>query len=276
MTRDFAGFLCPRPLLSGMAEQADHTIVDHTENKPEYGGPEQTMDTVRKARKLPEQIADKLREMIIQEEMKTGAKLPAEAELMARFGVSRSTVREAVKILQTEHIVDIRQGQGTFLCAMPGLASDPLGLRFADQEELIAQLLETRLLVEPGVAALAAQRRTEKDLMQMKLLLDRMDNAYLHGEDYTPFDFEFHSVIAQCTRNDVVGRLLPTIHESIQAGYHHTQRVEGSYQRASQCHLEMYRGIMEGDSDRARQAAQRHMMQTMHDSGVDVPGVLLR
>ena len=81
------------------------------------------METVRKTRKLPEQVADKLREMIIQESLKTGAKLPAEAELMERFGVSRSTVREAVKILQTEHIVDIRQGQGTFLCAMPGLAS---------------------------------------------------------------------------------------------------------------------------------------------------------
>ena len=71
------------------------------------------METVRKTRKLPEQVADKLREMIIQESLKTGAKLPAEAELMERFGVSRSTVREAVKILQTEHIVDIRQGQGT-------------------------------------------------------------------------------------------------------------------------------------------------------------------
>lgn len=79
---------------------------------------------------------------------------------MERFGVSRSTVREAVKILQTEHIVDIRQGQGTFLCAMPGLAHDPLGLRFADQEELIAQLLETRLLIEPSVAALAARPQT--------------------------------------------------------------------------------------------------------------------
>ena len=142
------------------------------------------MEKVRKTRKLPEQIADKLREMIIQESMKTGAKLPAEAELMERFGVSRSTVREAVKILQTEHIVDIRQGQGTFLCAMPGLARDPLGLRFADQEELIAQLLQTR--------------------------------------------------------------------------------------------LEMYRGIAEGDSERARQAAQRHMIQTMHDSGVEVPQILLR
>lgn len=234
------------------------------------------MDTMRKPRKLPEQIADKLREMIIQEEMKTGSKLPAEAELMNRFGVSRSTVREAVKILQTERIVDIRQGQGTFLCAMPGLAQDPLGLRFADQDELIAQLLETRLLIEPGVAALAAQRRKEEDLSAMKVLLDKMDNAYLHGEDYTPYDAEFHSIVARCTGNDVVGRLLPTIHESIQAGYHHTQRVEGSYQRASQCHLEMYRGIMEHDSERARQAAQRHMMQTMNDSGVEVPAMLLR
>lgn len=234
------------------------------------------MDTVRKTRKLPEQIADKLREMIIQEEMKTGSKLPAEAELMARFGVSRSTVREAVKILQTEHIVDIRQGQGTFLCAMPGLADDPLGLRFADQEELIGQLLETRLLVEPNVAALAAQRRTQEQLDEMKVLLDKMDNAYLHGENYTPYDIEFHSVVAKCTGNDVLGRLLPTIHESIRAGYQHTRRVEGSYQRASQCHLEMYRAISEHDSDRARQAAQRHMIQTMHDSCVEVPGVLLK
>ena len=188
------------------------------------------METVRKTRKLPEQVADKLREMIIQESLKTGAKLPAEAELMERFGVSRST----------------------------------------------AQLLETRLLIEPSVAALAAVRRQDRQLAMMKTLLDKMDNAYLHGEDYTPYDFEFHSVIAQCTGNDVMMRLLPTIHESIQAGYHHTRRVEGSYQRASQCHLEMYRGILEHDSERARMAAQRHMLQTMHDSGVEVPSVLVK
>ena len=234
------------------------------------------METGRKLRKLPEQIADKLREMIIEEEMKTGSKLPAEAELMVRFGVSRSTVREAVKILQTENIVDIRQGQGTFICSMPGLGDDPLGLRFTDQEELVSKLLETRLLIEPSVAALAAQRRKESHLLEMKALLDKMDNAYLHGEDYTPFDFEFHSVVARCTGNDVLERLLPTIHESIRAGYQHTRRVEGSYQRASQCHLEMYRGIMEGDSERARMAAQRHMVQTMHDSCVEVPSVLIR
>lgn len=234
------------------------------------------MDMVRRTRKLPEQIADKLREMILEENMKTGSKLPAEAELMVRFGVSRSTIREAVKILQTEHVVDIRQGQGTFLCAMPGLKSDPLGLRFADQEDLIANLLQTRLLIEPGVAALASKKRKPEHLLHMKQLLEKMDSAYLHGEDYTPYDFEFHSVIAQCTGNDVLQRLLPTIHESIQAGYHHTQHVEGSYQRAGQCHLDLYRGISEGDSEFARQAAQRHMIQTMNDSGVEVPSVLLK
>ena len=65
--------------------------------------------------------------MIIQESLKTGAKLPAEAELMERFGVSRSTVREAVKILQTEHIVDIRQGQGTFPVRHAGAGERPAG-----------------------------------------------------------------------------------------------------------------------------------------------------
>lgn len=234
------------------------------------------MEAVRKQRKLPEQIADKLREMIIQEQYKSGSKLPAESELMERFSVSRSTIREAVKILQTEHIVDIRQGQGTFLCAMPGLAADPLGLRFADQQRLVEELLVTRLMVEPGVAALAAVYRTEEQLEKMKLLLDRMDNAYLHGEEFTPYDIEFHSLVAQCTGNEVMQRLIPTIQESIPAGYHHTQHVEGVYQRASQCHLEMYYGIMEGDSERARRAAARHIMQTMNDSGVDVPEVLNR
>jgi len=149
-------------------------------------------------------------------------------------------------------------------------------LRFADQQELIKQLLETRLLIEPNVAALAAQRRDESHLQEMKQLLDKMDSAYLHGENYTPYDAQFHSVIAKCTGNDVIMRLLPTIHESIQAGYRHTRRVEGSYQRASQCHLDLYRAIMEHDSARARLAAQRHMVQTMHDSGIEVPEVLTR
>lgn len=67
-----------------------------------------------------------------------------------------------------------------------GAGERPLGLRFADQEELIAQLLETRLLIEPNVAALAAVRRQEKQLVAMKTLLDKMDNAYLHGEDTPP------------------------------------------------------------------------------------------
>ena len=70
------------------------------------------MEKVRKTRKLPEQIADRLREMIIQESMKTGAKLPAEAELMERFGVSRSTVREAVKILLPSQRCSIRLAAG--------------------------------------------------------------------------------------------------------------------------------------------------------------------
>ncbi|MFR5788395.1 MAG: FadR/GntR family transcriptional regulator [Christensenellales bacterium] len=79
---------------------------------------------------------------------------------MERFGVSRSTVREAVKILQTEHIVDIRQGQGTFCAPCRGWRATRWACAFADQEELIAQLLETRLLIEPSVAWRCGRPRT--------------------------------------------------------------------------------------------------------------------
>ena len=87
----------------------------------------------------------------------------------------------------------------------------------------------------------------------MKTLLDKMDNAICTARITRRMISEFHSMIAQCTGNDVMMRLLPTIHESIQAGYHHTRRVGGQLSaRKPSAIWRVYRGILEHDSERAR------------------------
>ena len=77
---------------------------------------------------------------------------------MAAYDISRSTIREAMKILQAENVVEIRRGLGSFVAENTGIARDPLGLNFTGQEELLSEMMEVRLLTEPQIAALAAER----------------------------------------------------------------------------------------------------------------------
>ena len=95
--------------------------------------------------------AQKVKTMIIQRQMKPGDRLPTEKELADLFGVSRSTLREAMKFLRAENVVVIRQGSGTFVSAGTGIGEDPLGLHFTNQENLIENLFETRMLIEPQI-----------------------------------------------------------------------------------------------------------------------------
>ena len=96
---------------------------------------------------LPMATAQKVKTMIIQSGMKPGDRLPTETELAELFGVSRSTLREAMKFLRAENVVVIRQGSGTFVSAGTGIGEDPLGLHFTSQENLLFNLFETRMLI---------------------------------------------------------------------------------------------------------------------------------
>lgn len=111
---------------------------------------------------LPMATAQKVKMMIIKRGMKPGDRLPTENELAKLFSVSRSTLREAMKFLRAENVVVIRQGSGTFVSAGTGIGEDPLGLHFTNQENLIHNLFETRMLIEPQIASLAVQRATPR------------------------------------------------------------------------------------------------------------------
>ena len=115
--------------------------------------------------RLAQVVAEQIRESIIDTGLAAGEKLPTESMLMAEHSVSRSTIREAMKILQAENVVEIRHGCGSFVASNTGRSKDPLGLSFTDSAKLVPDLMEVRLLMEPSIAEIAAlQGKTHEEV----------------------------------------------------------------------------------------------------------------
>lgn len=221
------------------------------------------------SRELPQLVAEKLREMIFSNDLKPGDRLPSEGELVTMFGVGRSTVREAVKLLIADNIVEIRRGRGTFISMNPGVKNDPLGLDFANQNRLLQNLLESRLLIEPQVASLAAQRATSSNLYRLSHAIEEMDIAEQQDQENYPIcDVDFHTAVAECTQNDVLQRILPLICESIREGYLETMNVPGTHRKAIEAHIRIYEAIRNKDPEGAMEQTRLHLLQTMNDANI--------
>lgn len=165
---------------------------------------------------LPEKTADGISDLIYRENYGAGAKLPGEKELAARLEVSRNTVRQAIRILREKQIVEVRRGAGTFVSARRGLSDDLLGLSLvSDKKKLVRDLLELRLLIEPRMAALAAERAGREEMDRLWCLFRKMEEECLAGRNYFEQDMEFHTCIAGCSGNLVVHNLLPSIQQAI-------------------------------------------------------------
>ncbi len=219
----------------------------------------------QKADVLPIATAQKVKTMIIQRAMKPGDRLPTEKELTEQFGVSRSTLREAMKVLRAENVVVIRQGSGTFVSQETGVVEDPLGLNFTNQNNLIKNLFETRMLIEPHIAGLAAQRATPQDIENLALLVNEMAQFQVNSSMMAEMDVQFHTAVAECTHNDVLIRVVPIINESIRRSHVETHDDLQSFKRAKRSHLGIYKAIAEGDYMSAKFLAERHVWETLED-----------
>lgn len=214
---------------------------------------------------LPAKTARNIKQMIIQQKMKPGDRLLCETDLMKMFGVSRSTLREALKFLKAENVIEIKRGNGTFISDATGVGEDPLGLNFINQHHLINNLLEARLLIEPQIAELAVQRATEQNIKCLAEIIDKMKYMDVNNDLATELDVQFHTAIAECTQNDVLSRIVPIINESIRQGRSETVCVAGSYERAKKSHVAIYEAIVRKDLMAARYFAERHVWETLND-----------
>ena len=138
-----------------------------------------------KSKLLAEQVEDQIYHYILDTPIEPGSKLPNEFALGEKFRVGRSTIREAVKLLSSKGIVEVRQGSGTYVVTTVKGLSDPLNLRSVqDKNALAFDLVNVRLLLEPCIAEIAAQNATPEDIERLKRLCERVETKIHNGDRY--------------------------------------------------------------------------------------------
>ncbi|MDR2098230.1 MAG: FadR family transcriptional regulator [Spirochaetaceae bacterium] len=208
---------------------------------------------------LSESAARSIIELIISGEYGNGDKIPNEMKLAQKFEMSRSTVREAVKTLVSQNILEIRRGQGTFVCQKPGLAEDPLGFRFInDKLRLAVDLIEIRLLIEPHIAGAAAKNASTKEIEGIVEQCDAVEKLILLGEPYGAEDVAFHKKIAVSSKNLVVPNLVPVINSTIHVSIDVTRAALRDETIAT--HRAIARAIEERNGEAARSAMTEHIL----------------
>jgi DNA-binding FadR family transcriptional regulator len=155
---------------------------------------------------LSDQVIAQLRNQITSGEWPVGSRIPTEPELVDQLGVARNTVREAVRALAHNGLLDIRQGSGTYVLATSELAG-VMHRRFADADP--RHVAELRSTLESSAARLAAERRTERDLTQLDALLARREEAWESGvaEEFVAADATFHLAVVAASHNEVLTEL---------------------------------------------------------------------
>ena len=207
---------------------------------------------------LGEQIEQELMNYILQEPVEVGNKIPNEFDLAERFGVGRSTIREAVRGLVSKGILEVRRGSGTYVVSTCSLDDDPLGLsRLQDKYKLALELFDVRLMLEPEIAALAAEYATPEDLAQLEQLCNETERMYLGGKDHIPKDIEFHTCIARCSKNRVVETLVPVINTAVLTFANLTHRT--LMQETVETHRAIVSAILDRDPVGARCAMVMHL-----------------
>jgi GntR family transcriptional regulator, transcriptional repressor for pyruvate dehydrogenase complex len=214
---------------------------------------------------LTDEAIDKIKQMIISGRVRPGEKLPREADLAADLGLSRNSLREAVKALSLINVLDVRQGDGTYATSLaPSLLLEALSF-IVDfhRDDTVLEFLEVRRILEPAATALAAVRMSHDDRVELGKVLETAD---VNGpvDELVAADLEFHRQIALGARNSVLASLVdnmsaPTTRARVWRGMTEPRALE----RTLDEHRAIYRAIMSRDADLARSWA------TVHIAGIE-------
>lgn len=209
-------------------------------------------------------VESKIIRMIETGAIAPGSRLPAERALAKTFKVSRNTVREAIRALVEKGIIVCRRGAGSFVTPDAGARiADALKKDIAGKQGRLAEIFEVRKMLEPGIAARAAETIAPEDLDALEATLARQRNALAQGDDPVPFDTEFHEILVKSTGNSVLRSLFKTMN-TVLAETRDFQTPERSDLSVA-AHLEILKALRARDAAAARRAMSEHMakMETL-------------
>ena len=219
---------------------------------------------------LAQQTAERLYgQIVVEKALAPGEKLPNEMELSAALGVSRATLREAIRTLTAQGVLEVRRGKGTFVSAAVEEVDD---FGFSSLERVRGQLrdlFELRSIFEPRAAALACRRATEEELADILARGEAVERCIRAGEDRTQADRAFHAAIVRGAHNEFLVRLLPLIDQAVSAaltaGEHQKQLAEDTC-RDHALLMEFFR---KRDGEGAGYAMAIHMRHSMDVMGLE-------
>ncbi|MGW2586089.1 FadR/GntR family transcriptional regulator [Streptomyces virginiae] len=210
---------------------------------------------------VTDEAIEKIKAMIVSGELGPGSRLPKEADLAERLGLSRNSLREAVKALSLIRVLDVRQGDGTYVTSLePRLLMEALGFVVDfHQDDTVLDFLEVRRILEPAASAMAAQRMSDEDIEGLREVLGRLSED-LSPEEVVANDLEFHRTIAAGAGNSVLRSLIdglsgPTTRARIWRGV----TEEGALRRTLEQHQAIFEAIADRRPDLAEASARLHV-----------------
>lgn len=206
-------------------------------------------------------IIERLREMIRKGELAPGDRLPPERALAEAFGVSRGSLRQAFQALTERHILESRQGHGTYILTDldAAIASDTILEVMSEQQTLLHDVLEFRRIIEPEIAALAARRVTPQALNQLKILVCDQQRALLAGEVDDRFDTAFHQALVAMTGNSVISQVMHALQAIVDKSRANWLQSRERRQLSVDGHLHIIDALEKNEINGARQAMQDHI-----------------
>ena len=212
-------------------------------------------DSIIQKRSLAEEVAQRLQEQIADRQFMVGEKLPTEPELMKKFGVGRSTIREAVKILSNSGFLNVLQGVGTFVeSVIP--TNESMGKRL--QRADIQELNEVRQMLEVKMAEKAAERRTEQDILNIEKHLSERKIAGEAGllEKCIETDLNFHIAIAEASHNEIFLDLYKLTSIYLQKWFKDLYNDTSPLMKTHALHEQLAKNIIAGEPKKARQTVE--------------------
>lgn len=220
----------------------------------------------RREKSLSESVADDILAMItIDKKFNVGDKLPNENELSAELKVSRTTLREAIRILVAHNVLEIKRGKGTFVTNYNNF-NENISLEELSTHKLdIKDLYEMRLIFEPQTAYYAAKRATDKELERILYYGKLEEVKILNNEDRTEVERAFHKSIAKATHNEFMNKLMPILYKAIDNGVILSDENESILQNTLNDHRMIMEFLENRDAEGAKTAMKLHIIRAMRD-----------
>ena len=225
-------------------------------------GDEARLITPIKKTRIAEEVADRIRVLMLDGTFPPGEPLPSERHLAERFGVSRGSIRDALRTLETIGLLETRHGQGTFPheLSVDRLVA-PLASVMAYRSDLQEELLDVRRMFEPAVARAAALRATDEDLADLQRILETQREKLKTGQSAMAEDTAFHAILARATRNRVVMSIMATLNDLLVESRTQSLRQKGRPARSMDGHEAVVAALRRRDEEGASQAMYNHIDQ---------------